>query len=67
MTDRQVDAGGLRVNLVDAGEGDPVLLLHGWPQNNRLWRGVIPGLESQFRLLAPDLRGFGDTEAPGSG
>jgi pimeloyl-ACP methyl ester carboxylesterase len=67
VTARQVDAGELRVNLVEAGEGDPVLLLHGWPQSNRLWHRVIPGLEPRFHLLAPDLRGFGETEAPGSG
>jgi pimeloyl-ACP methyl ester carboxylesterase len=67
VRNRQVQAGGLRVNLVEAGEGDPVLLLHGWPQNSRLWRQVISDLEPQHRLLAPDLRGFGETEAPGSG
>jgi pimeloyl-ACP methyl ester carboxylesterase len=64
---KRIDAGGLRVNLIDAGSGDPVLLLHGWPQNNRMWRELIPRLERRYRLLAPDLRGFGLTEAPGSG
>jgi pimeloyl-ACP methyl ester carboxylesterase len=67
MTERQVDAGGLRVNLLEAGEGDPVLLLHGWPQNNRMWREPITRLAPRYRLLAPDLRGFGQTEAPGTG
>jgi pimeloyl-ACP methyl ester carboxylesterase len=63
----QVDAGGLRVNVVEAGEGDPVLLLHGWPQHNGMWREVIARLASRYRLIAPDLRGFGKTEAPGHG
>ena len=67
MSERQVDAGGLRVNLLEAGEGDPVLLLHGWPQNNRMWRGLITRLSPHYRLLAPDLRGFGGTDAPGTG
>lgn len=67
MIDRLVDAGGLRVNLAEAGEGDPVLLLHGWPQTHRLWSPVIERLAPHYRLLAPDLRGFGATDAPGSG
>jgi pimeloyl-ACP methyl ester carboxylesterase len=64
---RQIDAGGLRVNLAEAGEGELVLLLHGWPQNNRMWGGLIPRLAPHYRLLVPDLRGFGGTQAPGWG
>jgi pimeloyl-ACP methyl ester carboxylesterase len=64
---RYVDADGLRVHVAEAGDGPPVLLLHGWPQHWYLWRGVIERLAPQFRLIAPDLRGFGWTEAPGYG
>ena len=64
---RFVDADGLRVHVAEAGEGPPVLLLHGWPQHWYMWRGVIERLAPQFRLIAPDLRGFGWTEAPGGG
>ena len=64
---RYVDAGGLRVHYVEAGSGDPVLLLHGWPQHHYLWRGIIERLSDRFRLIAPDLRGSGWTEAPGHG
>jgi pimeloyl-ACP methyl ester carboxylesterase len=64
---RYVDARGLRVHLAQAGEGDPVLLLHGWPQHHYMWHRVIERLAPRFRLLAPDLRGFGWTEAPGHG
>ncbi len=64
---RNIDAGGLRVHLAEAGEGEPVLLLHGWPQHHYMWRRVIERLAPRFRLLAPDLRGFGWTEAPGHG
>jgi pimeloyl-ACP methyl ester carboxylesterase len=67
VTHRYVDAGGLRVHLADAGEGDPVLLLHGWPQHHFMWRHLIERLAPSYRLLAPDLRGFGWTEAPGDG
>ncbi|MDQ2939756.1 MAG: alpha/beta hydrolase [Actinomycetota bacterium] len=64
---RFVDADGLDVHVAIAGEGSPVLLLHGWPQHWYMWRGVIERLAPQFRLIAPDLRGFGWTEAPGAG
>jgi pimeloyl-ACP methyl ester carboxylesterase len=64
---RYVDIGALRVHVAEAGSGPPVLLLHGWPQHWYMWRDVIGRLASQFRLIAPDLRGFGWSEAPGSG
>ena len=64
---RFVDADGLRVHVAEAGDGPPVLLLHGWPQHWYMWREVIGRLAPQFRLIAPDLRGFGWTEAPGHG
>ncbi len=64
---RFVDADGLRVHVAEAGEGPPVLLLHGWPQHWYMWRRVIERLGCQFRLIAPDLRGFGWTETPGHG
>lgn len=67
MTNRQVEAGEVRVNLAEAGEGEPVLLLHGWPQHHQMWREVMRRLASRYRLIAPDLRGFGWTEAPGHG
>jgi pimeloyl-ACP methyl ester carboxylesterase len=66
---RYVDAGGLRVHLAEAGPpgAPPILLLHGWPQTWWMWRRVIDGLRGEFRLLVPELRGFGASEAPGSG
>ena len=64
---RFIDADGLRVHVAEAGDGPPVLLLHGWPQHWYMWRGVIERLAPHFRLIAPDLRGFGWTEAPGYG
>jgi pimeloyl-ACP methyl ester carboxylesterase len=59
-----VDAGGLRVHVAEAGppDGEPVLLLHGWPQHWYVWRGVVPALSERYRLLMPDLRGLGWTE-----
>ncbi len=64
---RFVNAGGLRVHYAEAGEGPPVLLLHGWPQNHYMWHRVIGRLRDRHRLIAPDLRGFGWTDAPGEG
>lgn len=64
---RYLDAGGLRMHVAEAGEGDPVLLLHGWPQHWYMWRDVIPPLAERYRVIAPDLRGHGWTEAPAWG
>ncbi len=61
---REVKAGGLRVHVAEAGSGDPVVLLHGWPQHWYEWRHVIPLLAGERRVICPDLRGFGWTDAP---
>ena len=61
---RFVEAGGLRMHVAEAGEGAPLLLLHGWPQHWYQWRGVMTRLAGERRLIAPDLRGFGWTDAP---
>ena len=57
------------MHLAEAGpeDGEPVLLLHGWPQHWYEWRGLVPALSQQYRLLMPDLRGLGWTEAPRDG
>lgn len=47
-----------------AGDGDPVVLLHGWPQTSHEWRHVTPLLSGRHRVIAPDLRGLGDTSRP---
>jgi len=62
---RRMTINGLSMNVLVQGEGEPVLLLHGFPDSNFLWRGVIPRLvEAGYRVLAPDQRGFGLSEAP---
>ena len=60
---------GLRMHVASAGPPDagPVLLLHGFPQNWWEWRKVIPPLAEHYRVIAPDLRGSGWTEAPDAG
>ena len=64
---RFVHANGIEIHVAEAGDGPPALLLHGWPQHWYMWREVLKRLSPHFRLLAPDLRGFGWTEAPGGG
>ena len=59
--------GQLRVHLAEAGDGERLLLLHGWPQHWYMWRLLVPALGERFRLLMPDLRGFGWSNAPGRG
>lgn len=64
---RVVETGRLRVHVAEAGEGEPVLLIHGWPQHWYAWRKVIPLLAPHYRVICPDLRGFGWSDAPSSG
>ena len=62
-------ADGLRMHVAQAGDlaADPVLLLHGFPQHWWEWRKVIPHLAQDYRVIAPDLRGAGWTDAPADG
>lgn len=53
---------GKRIAYVEAGEGDPIVLLHGNPTSSYLWRNVIPHLQGKGRVIAPDLIGQGDSE-----
>jgi haloalkane dehalogenase len=53
---------GKSIAFVDAGEGDPIVLLHGNPTSSYLWRNVIPHLQGMGRVIAPDLIGQGDSD-----
>jgi pimeloyl-ACP methyl ester carboxylesterase len=64
MTHRTVDVGGLGIHVAEAGSGPPVVLLHGWPQHWYAWRKVAPQLAGEHRVICPDLRGFGWSDAP---
>ena len=55
---------GIRMHYVTAGQGEPLLLLHGTPKTNFYWHKLIPLLTEHFTVVAPDLRGFGYTEKP---
>jgi pimeloyl-ACP methyl ester carboxylesterase len=62
-----VTANGLRMRVTETGTGRPVLMLHGFPQSSREWAPVMAALSDRARLIAPDLRGAGETDAPSSG
>jgi pimeloyl-ACP methyl ester carboxylesterase len=65
MTIRTLRLGDLDFSVTEQGSGEPVLMLHGFPDSARLWRHQIPVLvEAGFRVIAPDQRGFGDSDKP---
>jgi pimeloyl-ACP methyl ester carboxylesterase len=64
VTHRTVPARGVRFHVAEAGAGEPVVLVHGWPQHWWMWRHVVPLLAPHARLVMIDLRGFGWTDAP---
>ena len=55
---------GVKIHYVRAGSGPALILLHGWPQTWYMWRKVIPRLAERFTVIAPDLRGFGQSSKP---
>lgn len=64
---RFVEVGDLRIHVAEAGEGDPLVLLHGWPQNWWEWRRLIPRLTDYYRVICLDTRGSGWSDAPKTG
>jgi pimeloyl-ACP methyl ester carboxylesterase len=61
LTHQMVPTNGTELHTVTSGDGFPVVLLHGFPQTWYEWRHLIPLLNKRFRLIAPDLRGIGDS------
>jgi pimeloyl-ACP methyl ester carboxylesterase len=62
---RRINSDGVELSLLDEGQGSAVLLLHGFPDSARLWRHQMPTLtDAGFRVVAPDLRGFGASDKP---
>jgi pimeloyl-ACP methyl ester carboxylesterase len=67
VTHSDVIVGGIRLHVAEAGEGEPLVLLHGWPQHWWHWRHVIGPLSERYRVIAPDWRSLGWSEAAASG
>jgi len=63
---RTVRVNNIRLHYVAAGEGPPLVLLHGFPQTWFMWRRVLPALSEHFSVYVPDLRGYGDSDKPRS-
>ena len=63
-----IASNGIRINVKEQGSGSPALVfLHYWGGSSRTWDGVIAALPAKYHTVAPDLRGWGDSEAPESG
>jgi alpha-beta hydrolase superfamily lysophospholipase len=58
---------GIQLHYVIGGQGDPVVLLHGWPETWYAWHKVMPALAKNYTVIAPDLRGLGDSSKPPTG
>ena len=62
-----IETTGAAINVVKGGKGSPVLLLHGYPQTHVMWHKIAPRLAQDFAVVAPDLRGYGDSSKPPDG
>ncbi|KQV61444.1 alpha/beta hydrolase [Duganella sp. Root198D2] len=58
------DVNGVRIHYLAAGKGDPVILLHGYTQSSHMWLPLIAQLSKEHLVIAPDLRGFGQSGLP---
>lgn len=64
FTDHSAEVNGQTIAYSRAGDGPPMLLLHGFPQTRAMWRGVAPALAARFTVIAADLRGYGASSKP---
>lgn len=64
FTVSRIATNGVTLSVHTAGQGMPLILLHGYPQNHHCWAGIAPELARHFRVIVPDLRGYGDSDAP---
>ena len=67
FTEQRTNVNGVTINYVRGGEGPTVVLLHGYPQTWYAWHTVMPELARQYTVIAPDMRGTGDSDAPSVG
>jgi pimeloyl-ACP methyl ester carboxylesterase len=67
LTHKRVKTNGVNLHYVTAGRGPVVLCMHGWPQNHREFFPVVERLADVFTFVAPDLRGFADSDKPFNG
>jgi pimeloyl-ACP methyl ester carboxylesterase len=65
--DRFADVNGVKLHYLVAGKGDPVVLLHGFAETSHMWLPLVAKLADQHTVIAPDLRGFGQSSTPPDG
>jgi len=63
-THKFIDILGSKMAYIDEGEGDPILFVHGTPMSSYIWRNIMPHVENQGRVIAPDLIGMGKSDKP---
>jgi pimeloyl-ACP methyl ester carboxylesterase len=64
IEDKYATVNGVKLHYLTAGRGEPVILLHGYAQNSHMWRPLMAELGKTRLVIAPDLRGFGDSAKP---
>src|SRR5436309_16045131 len=64
---RFAEVNGVRLHYLCAGQGDPVVLLHGYAETSHMWRPLIAKLAQRHTVIAPDLLGFGESSIPDDG
>src|ERR1041385_2870874 len=67
INDRFASVNGVRLHYLTAGKGEPVILLHGYAENSHMWRPLMVELAKTRLVIAPDLRGFGQSSKPDGG
>ena len=58
---KSLNVNGIRLNVLDEGSGLPIVFVHGFPMSHAMWTEQTAALSDRFRVIAPDLRGFGDS------
>jgi len=67
IASRTAEIDGLKLHYLTAGNGAPLILLHGYTQTSQMWRPIMPQLAEKFMVIAPDLPGIGDSDIPTTG
>lgn len=64
LKNEKIKSNGIDINVAHGGKGEPLLLLHGYPQTHLMWHKTAPTLSEKFYIICPDLRGYGDSSKP---
>ena len=67
ISSRDANVNGVKLHYMTAGDGTPLILLHGYAETSLMWKPIIPVLAERFTVIAPDLPGIGDSDIPADG